>query len=72
METLAKRLAAFGKNHPTVPGIQIAWLEKDQLWYVALHVYQESYGRGREVLASTKQPDLNVAINELLAQIPEQ
>lgn len=70
LEQLVKDLAAFGKRneHPTVPGVQIAWLGKE--WYVALHTYTEKFGNGKELLAKSRNVDLNIAIEELLVQIP--
>jgi hypothetical protein len=68
---ICKAAAEEHKDDRLAPGVQIAWVEKELSWYVALHRYPQAaviVGQ-RIVVAKVLRPELYSAVHALALQL---
>jgi DNA-binding NtrC family response regulator len=63
LSTLTRAVSEFYKSDSTKPGVLVSWLPAEETHYVAVHRYFNSAGREKEVVVSTKDDDLDTAID---------
>ena len=63
LTTLTRAVSEFYKSDSTKPGVLVSWFPAEEMHYVAVHRYFNSAGREKEVVVSTKDDDLDTAID---------
>ena len=45
-------------DDPSRPGVQLAWLPDDGVYYAAVHRFKKAYGQGKQMVCNVKAPTL--------------
>jgi DNA-binding NtrC family response regulator len=68
LTTLTRAVSEYYKADPTKPGVLVSYLPGEDTYYVAVHRYFNSAGREKEVIVSTKNDDLDTAVQDVARQ----
>ena len=71
MQLLLKAVPELYRRDPSGPGVSLAWLPDEGVYYGSICRYNKEYGQGKQVLLFVKEATLEAVVERLATELVE-
>jgi hypothetical protein len=69
LQLLIREVTVLFASDPSTASVTLSWLEGRNVWYGSVVRYTERFGEGKQVVAKTTHPDLEIVLRCLASMV---